>query len=56
MFSFLSSIGLTTAAGPSDPLPELNQDSDLKEVLEGLDALLNDDLDGIYGYLIIRNI
>jgi hypothetical protein len=43
MFSLLSSTRLTTA-GSSTSLSELDQVAALKETLEGLDALLNDDL------------
>jgi hypothetical protein len=50
MFSLLSSIGLGSVES-STSLSELDQESDLKEALGGLDALLNDDFDGIQRYL-----
>ena len=43
MFNFLSTTKLTTH-GSSTSLSELDQVASLKEALEGLDALLNDDL------------
>lgn len=46
MFSLLSPTRLTTA-GSSTSLSELDQVAALKSALEGLDALLNDDLNGI---------
>ena len=46
MFSLFSSINLTTH-GSSTSLSELDQVASLKEALEGLDALLNDDLNGV---------
>lgn len=45
MFSLFSSLKLTMV-GSSTPLYELDELSALKETLEGLDALLNDDLNG----------
>jgi len=47
MFSILSPTRLTTA-GSSTSLNELDQVSALKEALEGLDKLLNDDLNGSF--------
>lgn len=49
MFGLLSGTRLTTA-GSSTSLSELDQVSALKESLDGLDALLNDDLMGTYSY------
>jgi len=45
MFGLLSPTRLTTH-GSSTSLSELDQVASLKEALEGLDALLNDDLSG----------
>jgi hypothetical protein len=47
MFGLLSTTKLTTH-GSSTSLSELDQVASLKEALEGLDALLNDDLSGIF--------
>jgi Protein of unknown function (DUF3808) len=55
MFSFLSSIGLAAPVS-STSSSELNQESDLKEVLEGLDTLLNDDFGGIDHNLAILDV
>jgi hypothetical protein len=46
MFNLLSPTKLTTH-GSSTSLSELDQVASLKEALEGLDALLNDDLNGL---------
>lgn len=46
MFNLFSPTRLTTA-GSSTSLSELDQVAALKSTLEGLDALLNDDLNGI---------
>ena len=46
MFGLLSGTRLTTA-GSSTSLSELDQVSALKETVDGLDALLNDDLIGL---------
>ena len=46
MFNLLSPTNLTTH-GSSTSLSELDQVASLKEALEGLDALLNDDLNGL---------
>jgi hypothetical protein len=45
MFGLFSPTRLTTH-GSSTQLSELDRVASLKESLEGLDALLNDDLDG----------
>ena len=47
MFNLLSPTNLTTH-GSSTSLSELDQVASLKEALEGLDALLNDDLNGLF--------
>lgn len=52
MFGLLSPTKLTTY-GSSTSLSELDQVASLKEALEGLDALLNDDLGGIF---LMRNL
>ena len=52
MFGLLSTTKLTTH-GSSTSLSELDQVASLKEALEGLDSLLNDDLSGIF---LMRNL
>jgi hypothetical protein len=47
VLSFLTQTRLTTSDS-STYLPELDQSLALKETLEGLDALLNDDVDSIF--------
>jgi len=49
MFGLLSTTKLATH-GSSTSLSELDQVASLKEALEGLDALLNDDLSGKFSY------
>lgn len=45
MFGLFAPVTLTTH-GSSTSLPELDQAAALKEAMAGLDALLNDDLNG----------